>query len=342
MKTLSVLFLSLCLWVSGQAQDSKDLYLTKPLSGETIKNLEVNTSGGSIRVEDSDAAQSKVEVYVRSGSGRNLAKEELKARLEEDYDLNISVAGGKLTVAANPKNTQNWKNSLSISFKISLPGNISSRLRTSGGSIHLKGLSGNQEFTTSGGSLHLDELTGSIQGRTSGGSIHVFNSSDLIDLRTSGGSIEAGNCQGDIRLATSGGSIRLDQLKGKVNATTSGGGIDGKSIEGELLAHTSGGSIVLEEIAGSLDASTSAGGVRADMVSLGKYIKIGTSAGSVNLSLPSGQGMDLRLKANRVRTGVLNGFSGSAEDDEVEGKLAGGGIPVEVKASAGSISLDWK
>lgn len=342
MRTLLILFLSAFLGGCAQAQESRDLYLTKSLSGETIKDLEIATSGGSITVEDSPAAQSKVEVYVRSNNGRSLSKEEIKERLEENYDLEVSVNGSKLTAVARSRNSLNWRNNLSISFKVYLPGNISSHLRTSGGSIHLKGLSGNQDFATSGGSLHLDKLTGSINGRTSGGSIHVFNSSDNIDLRTSGGSIEAGNCHGDITLATSGGSIRLDRLEGTVNATTSGGSIDGNDIKGELLAHTSGGSIVLNGIAGSLDAGTSGGRVSANLIALGDYVKLSTSAGGVDLSLPSGQGMDLNLRANRINTGRLENFQGAVEEDHIEGKLAGGGIPVEVRASAGSINLDWK
>ncbi|QEC52639.1 DUF4097 and DUF4098 domain-containing protein YvlB [Anseongella ginsenosidimutans] len=342
MRTLFILFLSVCLATAMQAQDSRDLYLTKSLSSENIKNVEVTTSGGNITVEDSDAGQSKVEVYVRSGNGRSLSKEEIKERLEEDYDLEVSVSGSKLIAAARSKSNLNWKNSLSISFKIYVPGTISSHLRTSGGSIHLKGLSGNQDFATSGGSLHLDKLNGSINGRTSGGSIHVFNSGDLLDLRTSGGSIEAGNCRGNITLATSGGSIRLDQLEGAVEATTSGGSIDGNSVKGTLLAHTSGGSIELEGISGSLDASTSGGRVVAELIALGDYVKLSTSAGGIDLSLPSGTGMNLDLRANKINTGTLNDFKGTVEEDRIEGQLGGGGIPVELRASSGNINLDWK
>lgn len=342
MRTLLILFLSLSVWSCSQAQKAADLYMTKSLSGENIKNVEVVTSGGNITVEDAGADQSKVEVYVRSGNGRRLSREEIEERLEEDYDLEVAVSGAKLTAVAEPEGNLNWRNSLSISFKIYLPGNVSSQLRTSGGSISLKGLSGDQDFATSGGSLHLDELTGSIIGKTSGGSIHVFNSGDLLDLRTSGGSIEAGNCSGDITLATSGGSIRLDRLDGSVSARTSGGGIHGTDIKGDLLAHTSGGSISLAQIAGGVDAKTSGGRIDVQIVELGEYVKIGTSGGGIDLSLPSGSGLNLDLEANRVHTGTLSNFKGSVEDDHIEGQLAGGGIPVEVKASAGSINLDWK
>ncbi len=68
---------------------------------------------------------------------------------------------------------------------------MSTKLRTSGGSISLINLNGEQDFSTSGGSLHVEKMSGKIDGSTSGGSIHVSDSKDEIDLRTSGGSIEA-------------------------------------------------------------------------------------------------------------------------------------------------------
>jgi DUF4097 and DUF4098 domain-containing protein YvlB len=85
---------------------------------------------------------------------------------------------------------------LSISFKVFVLKNVSTDLSTSGGSINLTNLTGDQKFSTSGGSLHIDNVGGKIDGRTSGGSIHLENSRDDIDLSTSGGSIEASNCNG--------------------------------------------------------------------------------------------------------------------------------------------------
>src|SRR6185437_8571570 len=191
-----------------------------------------------------------------------------------------------------------WRRQLSISFKIYVPKEVNTHLETSGGSIHLDNLSGDEKFSTSGGSLHLDRLTGTIKGETSGGSIEVSNSSDNINLETSGGSVRANNCQGKIRLETSGGSLHLESLKGTINANTSGGS------------------------------------VRADVVHAGKYIKLDDSGGHIELRLPAKQGYELNLSANRIsKPANMSGFNGEWEKDHVRGSMNGGGTTVNVDAS---------
>jgi hypothetical protein len=286
-------------------------------------------------------SEARVEVYINANNSSNdISQEEIKRRLEENYDLNVSFSNNKVTAIAKPKErNMNWKKGLSISFKVFAPKNITSDLATSGGSISLRKLSGSQDFTTSGGSLHVDNLSGKVKGRTSGGSIHVANSKDDIDLATSGGSIHAENCNGNLRLSTSGGSINLTGLNGNIEANTSGGSINGNNIAGELLTSTSGGSIRLNDLACSLETSTSAGSIDVSVKELGKYIKISNSGRNIALSIPGNKGVDLRLSGQRVSAPALSNFNGSMDNNEVEGKLNGGGIPVTVRAGGGKVSL---
>src|SRR5688572_11142808 len=205
------------------AQKDKEPFMSKLLSNESIKNAVVQTSGGSISITGVSASEARIEVYVypNNSNQSNLSKEEIQQRLTELDDLNINVTNNKLTAIAKSKEQiRDWKKALNISFKLFVPKDVSSELTTSGGSISLVNLTGNQDFTTSGGSLHIDNLTGKTNGRTSGGSISLENSKNDIDLTTSGGSIEAKNCEGKLRLITSGGSLNLKNLKGEIRATT--------------------------------------------------------------------------------------------------------------------------
>jgi len=327
------------------AQKDKEPFMTKSLSNESIKNAVVQTSGGSISITGVSASEARIEVYVypNNSNQSGLSKEEIQQRLSELYDLNINVTNNKLTAIAKSKEQiRDWKKALNISFKLFVPKEVSSELTTSGGSISLVNLTGNQDFTTSGGSLHIDNLSGKTNGRTSGGSISLENSKNDIDLTTSGGSIDAKNCEGKLRLITSGGSLNLKNLKGEIRATTSGGSIEGKTISGELITHTSGGSIHLADISSSLEASTSAGSITVSIKELGKYIKINNSGGNVDLELPKNKGINLELSGTRIKTDHLESFSGKIEEDEIDGKLNGGGVPVTVKASSGKISLVLK
>ncbi|HEX5026583.1 MAG TPA: hypothetical protein VFV68_14990, partial [Agriterribacter sp.] len=289
-------------------------------------------------------SEARIEVYVQSNQGNNtLSNEEIKQRLNEDYQLDIAVNNNELTAIAKVKNkNMNWKKALSISFKVFVTNSIDTKLSTSGGSISLDHLSGNQHFRTSGGSLHVNDISGNIDGRTSGGSITLNNSSGEIDLATSGGSITSTDSKGDIKLHTSGGSLTLNDLKGKIDAATSGGSVKGEDIKGELIAHTSGGSINLKGLACSVETSTSGGNIAVEIVKLGEYTKIENSGGNIALEIPGGVGVNLDLHGNRINASQLTNFSGTKDDDRISGTLNGGGVPVNVRAGSGKISLTLK
>ena len=340
--------LSLTLFVCvlrAQIKSDKDPYMTKTLSGESIKNVEVETSGGNIAVTGGNTSDARIEVYVQQNNykGKDLSKEEIQKRLNDDYNLEISVANNKLTAVAKPKDRHmDWKNALNISFKVFTSQNISTELSTSGGSIDLKNISGTQDFSTSGGGLRVDNLSGKIKGRTSGGSIDIINSKDEIDMATSGGSIIADHCTGDLKLSTSGGSLKLTDLNGMIDANTSGGNVHGNNISGELNAHTSGGNIELSDLSCSLETSTSGGNIDVAIKEFGKYVKISNSGGNIDLQIPKNKGLNLKLSGDKIKTESLTNFNGTTDEDEINGTLNGGGIPVTVKAGSGKITLSFK
>jgi len=331
--------------IAVRAQSDRETpYMTKSFANENVKEVVSSTSCGSISVSG-NSGETRVEVYVSPNNGRanSLSKEEIQKRLNEEWDLNVSVSGGKLSATSKPKERDmNWKRWLNISFKIFVPQNVSTDLATSGGSIRLYNVSGTQDFRTSGGSLTVEKVVGKVNGSTSGGSIDVSDSKDDIDLRTSGGSIKAENCTGKIKLNTSGGSLTLRDLNGTVRATTSGGSVDGRNVIGELTAHTSGGNVSLHDMACSLDASTSGGNISVDMKELREYVTINNSSGHVDLELPKDKGVTLKLNANKIKTDPLNNFSGTMEESSLRGKLNGGGVPITVDAGSGRINLSFR
>jgi DUF4097 and DUF4098 domain-containing protein YvlB len=348
MKKTILIFLISCIagTLIAQNDTKQDPFLIKSLAGESVKQVEVETSGGNISVESVAADQSRVEVFIWP-SGRNrgasVSKEDIQKRLDELYDLKIAVAGNKLTAIAKPKSrNMNWKNGLSISFKVFVTKNVSTNLTTSGGNIDLRALSGEQRITTSGGNLTIDNVKGKLRGTTSGGNIRVKDSDDNIDLTTSGGNIEANNCTGGIKLVTSGGSIMLANLDGNVDATTSGGDVRANEIKGDLEASTSGGNIDLLALSCNVSTATSGGNIKVAIKVPGKFIKIKNSGGKIDLELPAGKGYDLDLSADKIKTNNLANFSGKMEDDELDGKLNGGGTQVTVKASSGRLNLTFK
>ncbi|MCW3092856.1 MAG: hypothetical protein JWP81_3925 [Ferruginibacter sp.] len=345
-KAILVFLVSCTVSVLSAQNERQEPFLTKSLPGESIKQVEVETSGGNISVESSAADKSRVDVFIWPSSGRNkgeVSKETLQKRLDELYDLKITVSGDKLTAIAKSKvKIRDWKNALSISFKVYVGKDVSTHLTTSGGNIDLRAITGEQEITTSGGNLNIDGVKGKMKGTTSGGNIDVKDSDNKMDLTTSGGNINANHCSGGIKLTTSGGSIRVVDLNGNVDATTSGGDVRGNNIQGDLEAHTSGGNIDLAGLACNLATGTSGGDIKVVIREPGKFIKIRNSGGKIELELPAGKGYDLDLSADKIQTGKLSAFNGKVEDDQVDGTLNGGGTKVTANASGGKIVLTVK
>lgn len=276
-------------------------YLTKTFNLSSGE-LYVATSGGSIKVEGSNSKQVKVEMYVNSNRHSD---KKIREIIEEDYEIRIEKTGSRIEAVAK-REGRNWSwNGISVSFVVYTPKNFECDLNTSGGSLKISGVNGSRhELKTSGGSITAEEMAGEMEARTSGGSITV------------------NEYEGDVDLKTSGGSIRLNEIRGEIEATTSGGGIRIKDVEGAVYATTSGGSI------------------DAEINRLEDQLVLKTSGGSVHAEIPSGLGLDLDLRGNRVNTS-LNNFSGESKSDRVRGTVNGGGILVQLTTSGGSVNLDY-
>lgn len=346
MKRLLLPLLSALLALTASAQNRDESpYQSKTFTGR-LTLVHVETAGGNITVEGGSHTDVRVDMYVKPNNWprTTLSQAEIEERLKQ-YDIQVRTNGSTVVATAKARErNMDWKRALNIAFRVYTPRQMNTDLGTSGGGIQLTHLAGRQTFTTSGGGLDLNDLDGDLKGRTSGGGIqltdcHTTTQGDRIDLETSGGSIDATNASGPIRLETSGGSIRLRGLNGSISAQTSGGSVSGDGISGELITKTSGGGIRLTNMAGSLEATTSAGSVDLQLTKLGQYLRLSTSAGSVRVQMPLSSGLNLDVSGNRVSMPLRN-FDGTSDKDRVRGKLNGGGIPVAISASSGSVYVN--
>ena len=288
-------------------------FMTRTFTSSSIKEVEATTSGGSLTLTGDAGSKATVEVYV---SRDNWSTEKIKQVLEENYTIDVKVEKGKLyVIAKQKKNTINWnQQGLSISFKIIVPKQVNSNLKTSGGSIQISNLSGSQNFKTSGGSLLIQNTSGNIVGLTSGGSI------------------TAKSCSGKIELKTSGGSLNMTKLSGNINASTSGGSVTATDINGTIKTSTSGGSMRLNGISGSVDAITSGGSLEVKINSVKDYVKLSNS-GNISLTLPGSKGYNLNVKANNIETSGIKDFRGKMEKQILEGTTGNGGAEINVKST---------
>ena len=263
--------------------------------------VEVSTSGGRIEVIGKSTTKVTVNAiaYVNGMRSSN-------ANLD-NWSITIEEIQGKIVAKAEKESNMGWLRCCkdeSIAFEIETPVNTELNARTSGGSVSIENLSGNQY------------------------------------ARTSGGRMEANNIQGNVEMRTSGGAIRLENIEGQAEVATSGGSIRAKKVTQGLKARTSGGSLHLQEISGSLEARTSGGSIDVRLVNPIEYIEVSTSGGNVTVEVPENLGYDLELTGSRVRTELRN-FTGSSSRDAIKGAMNGGGIPLKARTSGGSVSLKY-
>lgn len=180
-------------------------------------NLDVKTSGGSIRAEDIEG------------------------------DIKAKTSGGSLTFAEVKGEV--WARTSGGSIKLEgCTGDAD--VKTSGGSIRIGKVKGEVKAITSGGSISVEEVMGTINAITSGGSVKASISEQPkgdCKLKTSGGSVTvnlADDIKVDLEAKSSGGRVHINlpvTIRGNISKRYVRGEINGGGPE--LYLKTSGGSV---------------------------------------------------------------------------------------------------
>jgi len=200
----------------------------------------------------------------------------------------------------------------------------------------------NVNLQTAGGSIDVGDLSGEIYARTAGGSLSFGNTTGPVNAKTAGGSIRLQSSQHDVELKTAGGSITIGGVEGDVQAHTSGGSISIGHVEGSLEAKTAGGSISIDGVTNTVDASTSGGSIRATLLGQPKGdCRLATSAGGVTVDIPENIRLNIeaRTMGGKIFTDLPITVRGEISKSKIEGVLNGGGPLLELKTSAGNISI---
>jgi len=147
-----------------------------------------------------------------------------------------------------------------------------------------------------------------------------------VNLRTGDGRIELSGLKGDMELKSGDGSEELENVDGKLRANTSDGHIRATGRFDELELKTGDGHVDVR----ATNGSTLASGWRLE-----------TGDGSVTLELPGelGADVDLHTGDGHIDLEMPVTTSGQLRQNEVRGKLNGGGNLLTIHTGDGSIRL---
>ena len=177
--------------------------------------------------------------------------------------------------------------------------------------------------------------------KTSGGDLEIKSISGDIVLATSGGDIELKNSQGSLSARTSGGDVEIKSFVGNSLLKTSGGDIEVKMIDGDVEAKTSGGDIVISSSNGKVVAGTSGGDIQIKYDGINSGMELYTSGGSISATLPSDFAADVTLKTSggSINNRFNNSSAREISKSKYIGKYNGGGTSFTAKTSGSSISV---
>jgi len=147
-----------------------------------------------------------------------------------------------------------------------------------------------------------------------------------VNLRTGDGKIEVASLKGAMDLHSGDGSENLDSVDGKLHATTGDGSIQANGRFDELDLKTGDGHVDVRASSGS---------------TLAANWRLETGDGSVSLELPPdlSADVDLHTSDGHIDLDMPVTAEGKIRQNEIHGKLNGGGSLLTIRTGDGSIHL---
>ena len=195
--------------------------------------------------------------------------------------------------------------------------------------------------------LHIEvrmPKSGDLQVSTGDGAVEASGVDGNITISTGDGALKAHELTGTIDLHTGDGSISVDRLKGEIKLRTGDGSIEARGLDGKVTADTGDGHIKLEGRFDGLNIKTGDGSVEA-RVDNGSRMNtpwnIRTGDGSVDMTLPGDlqANIDASTGDGHISLGMPVTVEGSFSNSQIHGKMNGGGQPLIIHTSDGSIRL---
>jgi len=147
-----------------------------------------------------------------------------------------------------------------------------------------------------------------------------------VNLETGDGKIDLAGLKGDMELHTGDGSVNLDGVDGNLHASTGDGHINAQGRFDQLELKTGDGHVDVRAAAGS---------------TLSTGWRLETGDGHVSLEVPAELAADVDLHTNdgQIDLDMPVTAEGRIRQNEIHGKLNGGGSPLVIRTGDGSIHL---
>lgn len=280
--------------------------------------LEVTTGSGSIQIRPGSGNQIHVTGHIKSTDWFGNADERIK-RIEANPP--IQQSGNDIRIG----HIEDWDlmHNISISYELTIPADTELRSHTGSGNQTIEGVHGATEISSGSGGLRISDIGSRLRAETGSGDITIDRVQGAVRTRAGSGSIHATSIAGGFDAETGSGRISLEQTApGSVRVDTGSGGME------------------LRGVKGSLDARAGSGGIEVEGEPSGPW-SVHTGSGTVRLQLASSVSFDLDARTSSGSLSVDQPVTvqGSLGKKHIQGKVRGGGVPVDVETGSGNIEI---
>ncbi len=174
-------------------------------------NLNLNTSGGDVKVSNNITGDVKIKT-----SGGEIELEDVKG------ELVAATAGGNIQCGNITGDTK-----LSSSGGDVIIGSVQGEcvISTGGGNVEVKNVSKSLSVSTGGGNVDCGNIGNDVKVTTGGGNISMNNISGVMSVTTGGGDVSGTSVSKGGSIVTGAGNVNLDNLSGYVKITSGAGDI---------------------------------------------------------------------------------------------------------------------
>jgi TonB family protein len=277
-------------------------------------------------------------------------------------DIETQDIGGTASLSTQGGNIRTGRIGMNASHQAAAgAGHFAAKLETEGGHIQVLDVAGDLNAFTAGGHVNAGNIAGDAHLHSGGGHIRAGQIGGRADLETDGGNISVGRAAGLVSVRTGGGQIDFGEVRGSVRAQTGGGGIRIMYVSGPMEVESSAGSICLTRVAGTVRAATAGGSIRAwinpDTPSSGGTVHLAGASqltsgnGDIVVFLPRNlaanidalveTGGERRIEADPGLALTIQAGNHGAGPVHALGTLNGGGAPLKLRTSSGTIHLQF-
>ena len=290
----------------------------RTLSVTGAVRLDVSTGSGSIQVRTGAGNQVHVTGHIKSTDWLGGSEERVK-----QIEANPPIQQSGNDIRIGHIEDREMMHNISISYELVIPADTELRSHTGSGSQTIAGVHGQTEVSSGSGALHVSDIGSRLRAETGSGDVEIDRVQGAVRVRAGSGSIRATSVAGGFDAETGSGRISLEQsAPGSVRVDTGSGGMQLRGVKGSLEAHAGSGGIEVQgEPTGPWTVHTGSGTVRLQLASSASFdLDARTSSGSLSVDQPVT-------------------VQGSLAKKHIQGKVRGGGVPIDVETGSGNIEI---